>query len=224
MKTKRFLSLFIAIVLCFSSFAVFAEEAVEEIIVTTEESGDDPSEEIVAMPDDEDDGSIDYSDMSNWAYWSEGENKEADLFFVCPTVDMGKDGNLVADIENEKYRKSFIGAINMELGIYNENAKVYAPYYRQATFPVYSLSADEQETYLSFAYEDVKNAFLYYAEAADASRPLILAGFSQGADLIIRLMKDLFDDPKYQRRLVAAYAIGWKLTEEEVYIGGTYYE
>ena len=191
MKTKRFLSIFVAVALCLSSFTVFAASS--------------PEEEYV-----------DYSNMSNWAYWNEGSEKQADLFFICPTVDMGKDGNLISDIESEKYRESFVGAINMELGIYNEVASVYAPYYRQATFPVYNLSKEEQEIHLSFAYEDVKNAFIYYADHTDESRPLILAGFSQGADLIIRLIKDLFDEPKYQRRLVAAYAIGWKLTEDEV--------
>ena len=129
---------------------------------------------------------------------------------------MGKDGNFSSDVTNEKYRESFVGATNMELGIYDNVTSIYAPYYRQATFPVYSLSAEEQEKYLSIAYEDVKNAFIYYADHTDASRPLILAGFSQGADLVIRLMKDLFDEPKYQRRLVATYAIGWKLTEDEV--------
>ena len=222
MKIKRFLSLFTVVVLCLSSFTTFAYDVIEvaqatseEIIVEAEDVADDPTEEIVAMPED-DDGSIDYSDMSNWAYWNEGNEKQADLFFVCPTVDMGKGGNLISDIESEKYRESFVGAINMELGIYNEYASVYAPYYRQATFPVYSLSKEEQEIYLSFAYEDVKKAFIYYAEHTDASRPLILAGFSQGADLLIRLMKDLFDEPKYQRRLVATYAIGWKLIEDEI--------
>ncbi|MBR5478755.1 MAG: DUF3089 domain-containing protein [Clostridia bacterium] len=219
MKFKRVLSLFIVIALCLSYFTAFAydaNEALKEIIVETKDASDDPTEELVAMPDDGVDGSIDYSDMSNWAYWNEGKEKKADLFFVCPTVDMGKDGNYISDIENEKYRESFVGAINMELGIYNDVASVYAPYYRQATFPVYSLSEKEQEIYLSFAYEDIKTAFIYYADHTDPSRPLILAGFSQGADLIIRLMKDLFDDPKYQRRLVAAYAIGWRLTEDEV--------
>ena len=225
MKNKRILSLIIAGILCLSSFTAFAEtdkdgatqeEAVEEIVVSTEEPADDPTEEIVAMPEDEDDGSIDYSDASNWAYWNEGKEKSADLFFVCPTVDMGKAGNFVADIANEKYRSSFVGATNMEIGIYNGDAAVFAPYYRQATFPVYSLSEEEREVYLDFAYEDIKNAFLYYADGVDQSRPLILAGFSQGADLVIRLMKDLFNEPMYQRRLVAAYCIGWKLTEDEV--------
>ena len=224
MKTKRFLSLLLAVLLCLSSFSVFAKEG-EQVEVNLDGLYEDaPAEEIAVpsrepvadMPEEEDDAGIDYSDMSNWAYWNEGEDKTADLFFVCPTVDMGRDGNMIADINNEKYRKSFVGATNMELGIYNGVASVYAPYYRQATFPVYNLSEEEREVYLDLAYEDVKEAFIYYAENSDFTRPLILAGFSQGADLIIRLMKDLFDEPEYQRRLVAAYAIGWKLTEDEV--------
>lgn len=201
MKLRRILCLFVAIALCVTAFTVFAaDDLAEEIIVESS-----PENEYV-----------DYSNMFHWACWNKGEGKNADLFFVCPTVDMGKDGNYISDIANEKYRESFLGATNMELGIYDDVATVYAPYYRQATFPVYSLSEEEQEKYLSIAYEDVKNAFIYYAGHTDPSRPLILAGFSQGAEMIIRLMKDLFDEPKYQRRLVAAYSIGWKLTEEEL--------
>lgn len=159
---------------------------------------------------------IDYSNKENWAYFNEGADKQADLFIVCPTVDMGKSGNLNADINDEKYRQSFTGALNMELGIYNDTATVYAPYYRQATFPIYSMTEEEREKYLDFAYEDVKDAFLYYTENSDKDRPLILAGFSQGSDMVIRLMKDLFDEEKYSSRLAAAYCIGWKLTEEDV--------
>ena len=201
MKSKRFLCLFIAIILCLAPFAAFAEDGLIEEIITEYSTYDEY---------------VDYSNMYFWSRWNNGEDKPADLFFVCPTVDMGKNGNFNSDITDEKYRESFDGATNMELGIYDDVARIYAPYYRQATFPVYSLEKEEQEIYLSFAYQDVKNAFIYYAEHTDPTRPLILAGFSQGADLIIRLIKDLFDDPAYQRRLVGAYAVGWKLTEEEV--------
>lgn len=159
---------------------------------------------------------IDYSDEESWAFWDFGNNKNADLFIVCPTVDMGKSGRLNADIYDENYRESFVGALAMELGIYTDDTAVYAPYYRQATFPVYSMTEEDRERYLDFAYEDIKDAFLYYTEHADLERPLILAGFSQGSDMVIRLMKDLFDDKKYSDRLVAAYCIGWKLTEDDV--------
>ena len=37
---------------------------------------------------------IDYSDRKNWAFWNSGEDKEADLFIICPVVDMGKLGVL----------------------------------------------------------------------------------------------------------------------------------
>ena len=160
--------------------------------------------------------SIDYSDKQNWAYWNDGTDKKADLFIVCPTVDMGKSGNLNADISDEKYRRSFTGALNMELGIYNDCASVYAPYYRQATFPVYNMTEAEREKYLDAAYKDVRDAFLYYADSTPADRPLILAGFSQGSDMVLRLMKDLFGEEKYASRLAAAYCIGWKLTEDDV--------
>ena len=110
MKTKRFLSLFIAVVLCLSSFTAFAEEIVMEY---------SPFDEYV-----------DYSNMYFWSRWNNGDDKPADLFFVCPTVDMGKEGNYNAYITGEKYRESFDGATNMELGIYDDVARIYAPYYR----------------------------------------------------------------------------------------------
>lgn len=135
---------------------------------------------------------------------------------MCPTVHMGEDGRLNADMSDEDYRSSFTGALNMELGIYDDVAAVYAPYYRQVTFPVYSMDEGDRENNLDFAYEDVKDAFLYYAEHSDGDRPLILAGFSQGSDMVLRLMEDLFDEEKYQDRLVAAYCIGWGFTAEDV--------
>ena len=158
---------------------------------------------------------IDYSDRKNWAFWNSGEDKEADLFIICPVVDMGKDGNFNADITDEKTKSKFVGALNMELGIYTDTASVYSPYYRQVTFPVYSLGKDEREQYMQIAYNDVRDAFLYYCDNCDESRPLILAGFSQGSDMLIRLMTEFFDDEKYSCRLAAAYAIGWSLSEEQ---------
>lgn len=159
---------------------------------------------------------VDYSNKDSWAYWNKGEDKSADLFIVCPTVDMGKNGNLNADIADEKYRSNFIGALNMELGIYDDVAAVYAPYYRQAAFTVYGMDEEQRENNIDFAYEDVKNAFLYYVENSDKDRPLILAGFSQGSDMVLRLMEELFDENEYQDRLVAAYCIGWSLTDENL--------
>lgn len=157
----------------------------------------------------------DYTQAEHWAVYAEGQG-ESDVFFVCPTVDMGKNGNKNMNLEDATTKTYFLGATRMELGIYNENAVVYAPYYQQVTFPVYSIPDVEAAPYFDIAYADVKAAFATYLEQCDVERPLILAGFSQGADMVLRLLKDYGNDASIANRLVAAYAIGWRLTREDV--------
>ena len=158
----------------------------------------------------------DYSLSENWAYLGEGENREADLFLICPTVDMGKDGNYNMSMENTDMKESFVGALNMERGIYEAVTTMYAPYYRQMTFPVYSMTEEEMKPYLEIAYRDVAAAFEYYMEHCNNGRPIILAGFSQGSQLLLMLLEEYFDDPAYSDQLVAAYCIGWRVTEEDL--------
>lgn len=159
----------------------------------------------------------DYSLEENWAYCeAEDTEKEADVFFICPTVYGGTEDNFNMEMDDEESRKSFLGATNMEKGIYDENSRFFAPYYRQAGLNAYELSDEEREPYLTSAYEDISAAFDYYMEEYNEGRPIILAGFSQGGDLCIRLLKDKFDDEELNDQLVACYAIGWRVTEEEL--------
>ena len=140
-------------------------------------------------------GTPDYAQVENWAYLEESTDKPMD------------------DAES---KASFLGATNMEKGIYDESGRFFAPYYRQAGLNVYALPEEEREPYLALAYEDVRSAFSYYLEHYNDSRPIVLAGFSQGADMCIRLLKDFFDDEEINSLLVACYAIGWRITEEEL--------
>ena len=161
--------------------------------------------------------SPDYSVGENWAYAEvEAASKTADVFFVCPTVYGGSEDEQNMPLADEDAKASFLGATNMEKGIYDEDARFFAPYYRQAGLSVYEMPSDEREDYLSLAYEDVKDAFEYYMDEYNDGQPIILAGFSQGADMCIRLLKDCFDDPDINELLVACYAIGWSITEEEL--------
>ncbi|HIU87703.1 MAG TPA: DUF3089 domain-containing protein [Candidatus Avilachnospira avistercoris] len=158
----------------------------------------------------------DYADEANWAYLEDDEDFDTDVFFVCPTVFGGDEDIYNMSLDDEESKASFLGATNMEKGIYDDKSRFFAPYYRQAGLNVYELSMEEQEPYLQFAYEDISKAFDYYLEHYNEGRPIILAGFSQGADLCIRLLKDKFADEKLQEQLVACYAIGWRVTEEEL--------
>ena len=134
-----------------------------------------------------DQSGVDYSDAENWAYLQTEEEGRADVFFIAPTVYSGSEDSFNMSIDDDETKASFLGATNMEKGIYDEDNRFFAPYYRQAGLNVYELSEEEREPYLDVAYEDVKEAFLYYLENYNDGQPVVLAGFSQGADLSIRL-------------------------------------
>ncbi len=167
----------------------------------------------INMPD-RNKSSVDYSDKGNWAYFGEGEGKDADLFLIAPTVDVQDEYNMSMD--DEKTKAKFLGALNMERGIYEDSTRMFAPYYSQGAMKIYSMTPEEREPYLLTAYVDIKAAFEYYLENENHDRPIVLAGFSQGADLCYRLLEDYFKDEKMQDRLVAVYAIGWPCTKEMV--------
>ena len=160
--------------------------------------------------------SPDYSDPDSWAYPAVGEGKAVDLFLICPTVDMGRAGNLNMSMDDEDTKSAFVGALNMERGIYEDSTVMYAPFYRQMTFPVYSERVAEQGEHLEIAYGDIEEAFGFYMEHLNHGRPFIIAGFSQGAQLALRLLEERFSDPVLQDLLVAAYCIGWKVTKEDL--------
>lgn len=157
-----------------------------------------------------------YADTENWVYLEDDKTASADVFFICPTVYSGTDDSFNMDMNDEKVKGDFLGATNMEKGIYDEDCRFFAPYYRQAGLNVYEMPEDEREKYLDIAYEDVEDAFLYYIDNYNNGQPIILAGFSQGADMSIRLLKECFADEDINSLLVACYAIGWNITDEEI--------
>lgn len=157
-----------------------------------------------------------YADTEKWVYLEDDKTASADVFFICPTVYSGTDDSFNMDMNDEKVKSDFLGATNMEKGIYDENCRFFAPYYRQAGLNVYEMPEDEREKYLDIAYEDIEDAFLYYIDNYNNGQPIILAGFSQGADMSIRLLKECFADEDINNLLVACYAIGWNITDEEI--------
>ncbi len=161
---------------------------------------------------------LDYSDAANWAYFGQGEDKPADLFIVCPTVDTRSYAN--SEDLNEKLKGRFVSALDDEKGIYSDVCRLYSPYYRQMSIGAYTLGAEDFEKAKDNAYLDVSAAFRYYLDNENDGRPIVLAGFSQGAQMCIELLKEYFGSTaagrKLGRQLVAVYAIGWRITEEDV--------
>ena len=63
------------------------------------------------------------------------------------------------------------------------------------------------------AMDDVCAAFDYFQAQRDQSRPLIIAGFSQGGMAVVELLKHMSDETYGQ--LAAAYVLGYKVTPED---------
>uniref|UniRef100_UPI0013D36B38 DUF3089 domain-containing protein n=3 Tax=Pseudomonadota TaxID=1224 RepID=UPI0013D36B38 len=64
---------------------------------------------------------------------------------------------------------------------------------------------------LDFAYRDVLAAFDRFLEEA-GNRPIILAGHSQGALHLSRLLVDRVAGKPLAKRIVAAYVVGWPVS------------
>ena len=92
---------------------------------------------------------------------------------------------------------------------------MYAPYYRQAVLADYDLPANEAEPYFNLAYKDVRAAFVNYMQHENNGRPFVLAGFSQGAEMCLRLLKEFGNENFVKNNMVACYAIGWRFTPQE---------
>ncbi|MDC7294508.1 DUF3089 domain-containing protein [Butyrivibrio sp. DSM 10294] len=162
---------------------------------------------------------LDYSLADNWLYDGAYPENEVDVFMVAPSVDTRSEGNCAITPE---YKKIFRYAMNQQQAIYAETARIYAPYYRQAALKAYSMEdTAAKEQVFANAYKDVSAAFKYYLEHKNNGRPLILAGFSQGADMCYRLLEEYYGGDSeravsLRANLIAVYAIGWRMTEDMV--------
>ncbi len=161
---------------------------------------------------------VDYSKAENWAYLPLNENitKDCDVFFVAPTVYLGTADAHSMDLGDEETKAQFLGATNMEKGLYDGGTNFFAPYYRQAALNAYTMEDTAAAPYFDLAYADVATAFDRYLKDYNQGRPFILAGFSQGSEMLLRLMAEKFDDPALNDQLVAAYLIGWRVTPEDL--------
>lgn len=143
-----------------------------------------------------------------------GNDKEkiADVFFLHPTTLLGprENGKNNAMIDDPFINhKTDYSPIIYQASAFNESARVFAPRYRQAHIGMYS-EKDSASKYAAFnlAYEDVKNAFVYYLKNENKGRPIIIASHSQGTTHATRLLKEFFDGKELSNQLVCAYLIG----------------
>lgn len=157
-----------------------------------------------------------YQSPLMWAECRTDAPQRVDVFMLGATADIGGEGDYQSSTWRPQDRAWQERLLNLQESVYLSEGRTFAPFYRQGCLSIYYLEDAARQPYLSVAYEDVRAAFLYYMEHLNQGRPIILAGYSQGADLGLRLMEEFFDDPQLQSQLVAAYLIGWRITKEDL--------
>lgn len=133
----------------------------------------------------------------------------AALFFIHPTTYLQRDrwNAPTAGNRDSDYRARLF--VQSQASAFNDIAAVWAPRYRQAAYGAFLLRSADAQKALDLAYLDVQSAFDEFLRQ-NPRGPIILAGHSQGALHLSRLLRDRAQ--KLKDRLVAAYVVGWPLS------------
>lgn len=134
------------------------------------------------------------------------EHPRVDCFYVYPTVDLELvPGNHTDFTDDRKMRATTIA----QAARFTEACALWVPLYRQVTLGTYLQSNETLERGLAVAFSDVERAFAEYLERSPSSRKIVLIGHSQGAEMVVRLLRRFFDDdPAMRTRLLLAMPIG----------------
>ena len=139
-----------------------------------------------------------------------GKPGNAAIFFVHPTSYLDK-ARWNAPLDDAEANGRAALFLRGQASAFGAAGEVWAPRYRQATFGAFLTSDAAAQSALDAAYRDVDAAFtLFLAEAG--TRPIVLAGHSQGALHVSRLLRDRVANTPLAKRIVAAYVVGWPVS------------
>lgn len=97
---------------------------------------------------------------------------------------------------------------------FNQASEIWAPRYRQATFGAFLTDQAQAEQAIDAAYHDIEQAFDFFVDSIGPETPIVLAGHSQGAVHVMRLLKDRVAETPLEDRIAMAYPVGWPISVE----------
>ncbi|MEQ1509748.1 MAG: DUF3089 domain-containing protein [Sphingopyxis sp.] len=136
----------------------------------------------------------------------------AAIFYIHPTSHLTKAGwnASLDDDEANRLARAFTRGQSSALAGAGD---VWAPRYRQAAMGAFlTRDAATANRALGTAYRDVAAAFDQFLHEIPADQPIILAGHSQGALHLTRLLRERVAGKPLASRIVAAYVIGWPVS------------
>ncbi len=161
----------------------------------------------------------DYSVKENWIHIADTDF-DADVFYLYPTSWSREEGEpYYCQIDNESLRASAPFSYKAQATAFETTANVYAPFYRQVdALWILADSLEEGQKYFNgIPYTDAVAAFEYYLKHYNNGKPFILVGHSQGASVTYSILKYYMEEhPDVYERMIAAYVIGYSVTEQEL--------
>jgi hypothetical protein len=133
---------------------------------------------------------------------------KVDCFYVYPTI--SGESTINSDLA--------IGVQQAEVAIaqasrFSQTCSVYAPVYRQITLSALNHPSRITRADALVAYDSVLSAFHTYLLHYNDGRGIVFIGHSQGASILIKLLKDQVDhQPALRRRVVSALLLGGNVT------------
>ena len=130
-------------------------------------------------------------------------------FYIHPTTYLERSqwNAPVVDPQSRDRAELFVRS---QASAFSDTAEVWAPRYRQAAYGAFLLDSKDSKAALDLAYSDISRAFDEFLKQIPSDEPLILAGHSQGALHLMRLIEER--KAALKGRLVAAYIVGWPIS------------
>lgn len=137
------------------------------------------------------------------------------VFFIPPTAAF-LNGQWNGRTSDPATAERLAGFLRTEASALSDAGPLWAPHYRQAVLGSFLADTDETRALAvraqDLAYADVSAAFAEFLKAQPKDAPIILAGHSQGALHLMRLLKEQVAGQPLAARVVAAYAVGWPIS------------
>jgi len=156
--------------------------------------------------------STDYSQSKHWLSLPPTVYK-ADVFYLYPTTSWTKNNStsMICAIDDSLMMVGAAQAFVRQATAFDTAANVYAPFYRQDN----SSPDNRLNVIAGIPTTDATAAFDYYIKNFNKGRPFILAGHSQGANIVCNLLSGyLKTNPQVYKQMIAAYVIGGPVTKE----------
>lgn len=151
--------------------------------------------------------------------------KDVDTFYIYSTAYVESSFNEgspdYATLDNLEMKMGALGEYVTNASVYEDSTNVFVPYYRQAGLrfagEIKAKTGNIDAAISGIPYEDISSALDYYFEHYNNGRPFIIAGHSQGSAMVKFVLKNYFKEHSdYYKRMVAAYAIGFSITPEDL--------